>query len=41
VKAVRAGTYGAFFEAIDGSKSFSSYLGKKESALNKYLDGLS
>lgn len=41
VKAVRAGTYGAFLEAIEGTKSFSSYLNKKESALNKYLDGLS
>ena len=40
VKAVRAGTYGAFLEAIEGKKSFSSYLDKKKSALNKYLDGL-
>jgi len=40
VKAVREGTYGAFFQAVEGKKSFSSYLDKKESALNKYLDGL-
>ncbi len=40
VKAVRTGTYGAFLEAIEGKKSLSSYLDKKESGLNKYLDGL-
>lgn len=39
-KAVREGTYGALYAAVEGSKSFSSYLSKKESALNKYLDGL-
>ena len=39
-KAVREGTYGSFYEAVKGKHAFSSYLDKKESALNKYLDKL-
>ncbi len=41
VKAVKAGTYGAFLNAVKGRKSLSSYLSKKEPELNAYLDKLS
>ncbi len=39
-KAVREGTYVALDDALDGKRAFAYYLGKREKALNRFLDDL-